>query len=595
MSKYDDQDTRGLVEGRGHQVATARAAYRKQDSSRPTFVKIIILDVISDPSAIDDVKMQFYKGSLGVGNAQLARNAPRNSIIGRRVMGVDSGASEAAMIFYPFFPSHISLPAKPGEHVWAIFENPDAPSNIGYWICKVPQPSFVDDVNYTHADRQADQSFTPGIAATAEGSSAPIYEFRNGGVDSLNGERYTVVETVSMPGGDDVYTNILTKSDSSQITWYEPVPRYRKRPADVAFEGSNNTLIVLGNDRTGPIATYTTDPTHGQVPEAVDADAFTDGAGSIDIVVGRGQTPATGGTSVDNKVIGKEIAKDTPSLAAQEGDPDLIHDRSRVLVAMQTNADVNFGIDSFLTDGLLVGTMSDKSAAKSGAIVAKSDRVRIIGRSDIALMTTSQGKTDSNNLPIDSTSNDDWATIGIKSTGDVYIQPIAKGSVDIETPKCNITVNPEDLDISTTVCDLKMDQTDIKVTVGATSIDANAQGITSTIGATTSIAETASGVTVTTPQVTLTAPAVTASGTLAVAGAVTVASISLSGGTMVAGSAAGAVETIITALNTLGQTLSNLKPTGTPADGSAAMTALAAAGTALSGVIASLTPMTKST
>ena len=554
-TKWDNQDVRHITEGHSAKVMAARATYNQHDSARPAFIRVVILDVISDPTIVDDTKLQYYQ-TLNVSNATLAAIAPRNSIIARRVIGNDSSSSESPMVFFPMLPPHIALPAKPGEHVWAMFENPDAASGVGYWLCRVTQPNFVEDVNYTHADRQLDRSFAPGLMDTVEGTATPVYEFRNGGVDSFNGERYTLVETISLPGGDEAYNELLTTSDASYITQYEPVPRYRKRPADMVFEGSNNTLICLGTDRTGPVATYTEDPTYGQEPAAPDADVFAAGAGSIDIVVGRGQTAATAGKSADNQVTGPELAKDAASLAPQEGDPDPINDRSRVLVAQATNADVNFGLDSFLTDGMLVGTMSDPSVAKSGAVITKSDRVRVIGRSDVAFMVTGLGTLDAAGLPTDNPDTATWATMGIKSTGDVYVQPTAAGSFDVETPSCNVTVNPTDLEVSTTACVLTMDQTDTKLTIGSTSIDANASGITSTVGS-TSIAEAAGGVTITTPQVTLTSPAVSASGMLAVTGKASVGSLTVgnapvamaAGTTAVLASIADALTTLATALS----------------------------------------------
>lgn len=495
-SRYDALNTGHISEGNSERTLTNRAVYNRPETVFPTFLKMIILEIISDPATLDDVKLTHYKNDLGVSNLAAAQVAPRNSIIARRVIAPDSSASEPVMVLYPFFPPHMSLPAKPGEHVWAIFEHPGAKVNdIGYWMCRIVQPNFVEDVNYTHADRQFDQSFAPGIAATMQGSATPVYEFRNGAVDVDNGERFTKASTVSLLGTDTAYNDILTTTDASLIINYEPVPRYRKRPADTAFEGSNNTLIVLGTDRTGPIASYTTDPALGQVPAFVDDDVYGTGAGALDLVVGRGQTGATAGSSQDNKVIGLELAKDTKSLVPAEGDPDPINDRSRILIAQSTNADVNFGLQSFLTDGILVGQISDPALKSTGAVVAKSDRIRLISRSDIALVSTGQGSLDANGLLTDDTDMTKWSLISIKSTGDVYIQPVTTGSVDIETTKCNITVNPNDLDISTTACDLAMNQTDTILTIGPTVIDANA-----------------SSVTITSPAVALTTPQLTATG-----------------------------------------------------------------------------------
>ena len=63
-------------------------------------------------------------------------------------------------------------------------------------------------------------------------------------------------------------------SMGAKLVTYESVPRFRKRPGDIALEGSNNTLIVLGTDRKDDLKK--TD--------------FKESAGTIDIVAGRGQS-----------------------------------------------------------------------------------------------------------------------------------------------------------------------------------------------------------------------------------------------------------------------------------------------------------------
>lgn len=544
-SKFDALDTKFIAEGRYAEVATNRLVYGNNPGhGYPTFLKIVILEVISDPSTLDDTKISYYVNELGLTNVDAVRSAPRNSVIGRRIMAPDCGASESVMVWYPFFPPSMSFPAKPGEHVWAILENPDAKSNdIGYWMCKIVQPNFVEDVNYTHADRQFEKSFFPGLANSFTGNTTPVYEFRNGVVDYLQDQRYTNPDTVSLPGDDDTYKNILTESDACYVTWYEPVPRYKKRPADTAFEGSNNTLIVLGTDRTGAIATYKSDPTYGQEPSIPDADIFTDGAGMIDIVAGRGQTSATAGTSVDNKIIGKELAKHPTSVVPNEGDPDLVHDRSRLLVVQQSNVDINFNLDSFFTTGLWRGKMSDPSVKSTGGVVLKSDRVRIIGRSSVALVTTGQGARDANGMLIDNDNNDNWATIGIKSSGDVYMQPIKGGTIDLETTSCNIMVNDDNIDIATKGVDVAISADEMKTTVGGTIVD------------------------VTGSSVAFTVPALNVNGSCIV------------------GNSSGAIEQIISALSSLALALAAAVQTGSPTDGSAAMTLLAAAGKSLSSAV----------
>lgn len=438
-------DTKHITEGRYEDVMRQRLFYGDATShvQRSTFVRFVILDVINDPMTLDKTKLNHYEHTLGVTNIAYASVAPRNSIIARPVMRMGTGAHEKAMVLYPFFPSHLALPAKAGEHVWAIFENPGASVNeIGYWFCRVTQPHFVDDVNYTHADRQSDGSFTPGLSDVFNGTDQPVYEFRNGAVDTSDGHRYVSGGTNSIPDDETAYEKLLTESDAGQITKYESVPRYRKRPADIALEGSNNTLIVLGTDRSGPSAVYDVDDQHGMVPKPVEDDVFDAGAGSIDIVVGRGQSPETGGRPVQNQLISgasfnKELGKSASDVSAQEGDVDPINDRSRILIAQKTKVDDRFKLSSVTKAhaGL------DGSQAE-GAVVVKTDRLRLIARHDVVILVSGADSKDDNGNVKDPGDLDasKCASITIKVNGDIVFTPAAKGVVKLGGDDASLAV-----------------------------------------------------------------------------------------------------------------------------------------------------------
>ena len=441
-----------IAEGRGDDVLKERAAYRTPDPQHPSFLRFVVLDVISDPTTIDNVKLSYWEHTLGVANIQVATVAPRNSIIARRVMGqANGGASEKVMLLYPFCPPSISMPAKPGEHVWAMFENPGAKVNeIGYWLWKIVQPDYVEDVNYTHADRALDPSFLPGLSDVFEGTASPKYEFHNGGqtTDMTSNDPYTMAETSTIPqdplglgtmDADAGYTDILTKSEAGTLAQYESVPRYRKRPQDTAFEGSNNTLIVLGTDRTGAYAdTSATDPNTGVTPKPVTKDVA-GGAGAIDLVAGRGQTDATAGKPVQNKLNNKELGKDKQNLAPAEGDVDLVNDRTRVLIAQKTKVDTNFQLNTAIEALTTSKPVSDSDG--SGAIVVKTDKVRIVARQDVVIMVVGpdavggDAQTDNNGNIKDpatggaSVTKDQCASIIIRTNGDIVFTPGALGVV----------------------------------------------------------------------------------------------------------------------------------------------------------------------
>jgi hypothetical protein len=432
-------DTKHITEGRYEDVVQQRLIYGDSTTpvAKPTFVRMVVLEVITDPSTVDKAKLSHYENDLAVSNVAYASVAPRNSIIARPAMRQGSGSHEKVMVLYPFFPPHLSFPAKPGEHVWVIFENPNATINeIGYWMCRIASPSFVEDVNYTHADRQADKSFLPGLSDVFNGTDSPVYEFRNGAVDAANGARYTIGSTNSLPGDETAYEDLLQNTDASKIIKYESVPRFRKRPADIVLEGSNNSLIVMGTDRTGPAATYTSDPNNGMIPAPVATDIFDLGAGSIDIVVGRGQTPATGGTAEQNTLISgatfnKELGKSKKDLVQTEGDVDLVNDRSRVLVSQKTKPDTNFNLAPVISAHASQTAVSDGSG--EGAIVIKTDKLRLIARHDVVIMVTSATATDGDGNVQDPGTLDPstCASIIIRANGDIIFTPAAKGVIKL--------------------------------------------------------------------------------------------------------------------------------------------------------------------
>lgn len=438
---YDKHDTKHIAEGNYNNVAHQHAAFGHHDGPLPVFLRYVILDVISDPSIIDKAKLSYWEHELGVSNISYAAVAPRNSIIARRVMGPGSSASEKVMVLYPMLPPHISLPSKPGEHVWVMFENPSAQSHeIGYWVCRIVAPHFVEDVNYTHSDRQFDSSFLPGIADVFEGSDDPVYEFPNGAVGNQDGNRYVIASTISLPDDKDpekAYSKLLTDSDAAKMTTYEPVPRFRKRPADTVFEGSNNTLIVLGTDRTGAVADFDDDPDKGKLPKPV-KDDIPEGAGVIDLVAGRGQTTDTGGKPVENKPLGKkELGKDKKNLQQKEGDVDYKNDRSRVLIAQKTKPDKNFKIDAVVKAHATKTPVEDGDG--EGAIVVKTDKIRFIARHDVVILVTgATDKDDNKNVKDPDVKPDDCASIIIRTNGDIIFTPSKKGLIKLGGDDANL-------------------------------------------------------------------------------------------------------------------------------------------------------------
>ncbi|NBW06468.1 MAG: hypothetical protein EBR82_00405 [Caulobacteraceae bacterium] len=407
----------------------------------PHFVRMVVLEVISDPTNdCKDEKRKTYWQSLGITNMKYADVLPRNTIIAKRV-----GENSDPLFVFPFFPSHLSLPCKPGEAVWTLLESPASnKSDVAYWFCRIIETSVADDVNHAHpSTRNSEISYFPTTFERHENessindSSYAWHELRNAPVVQIDDDRITSQHSPTLPSDDeDVFEKLVTSTDASRVTTYESVPRFRSRPGDVVLEGTNNTLVVLGTDRTGPLAEYS-DP-------VTDLDRFSKtkiqvypkkdirgSAGSIDLVAGRGQTDETFGKSSDTtsirdvrgktkgSFIKKELNKSPDSLSIREGDPDLKNDRSRILISQRTNTDANFSLSDYnkdfsITDG----------AAGDASIILKSDKIRAISRSDVELISTGfniKQSPDGVDIKEEINDADKWASLMLKQNGDVVV------------------------------------------------------------------------------------------------------------------------------------------------------------------------------
>ena len=458
MSTYDPTYSSQMVEGEAPTHMRHIKSVIKDPA--PTFMRMIVLEVISDPYIVDDNKISYWRHVLHVSNYHYSNLLPRNTVIAQRVKTSRVPTSQP-MFLFPFFPSHLSLPCKPGEMVWAMFEDPNAKEkDLGFWFCRVSEPHIGDDVNHSHVGTKLDQTNVESLIGRSAGPKEPIYELRNG-VATINGrgEKVTkdgteIIDPPSVFNNIEVFEQLITTTDSSKLMQYESIPRFRKRPGDIAIEGSNNSLIVLGTDRPGPIADYTflenlqpDEQNPGAIPSISGINAtskITGSAGSIDLVVGRGTLPSTGGTASSTislvssttdkpEEIKKEIAKyPLEKVSPTEGDPDLINDRSRVLISQRTSVDSNFG-----TAGYNSKFQISDSSEGDAAVTIKTDKVRIIARSDISLIVSNflYTPTSIDNMTpgykLDETDQSKWASITIKTNGDIVFKPSEMGMIKL--------------------------------------------------------------------------------------------------------------------------------------------------------------------
>jgi hypothetical protein len=273
-------------------------------------------------------------------------------------------------IAYPFFPAHLCFPIKPAEQVWIFYSSVD---QTYYWMCRKPGDYISEDVNYTHIDRIVNQPTTVGGA----GSEPQI-----GAKNAFNG---TVPNAASFPQGktDSVYDKtsgssinddqIIAQSQEYQEKFIqEAVPRLVRQPGDLVIQGSNNASVLLGSSTNVP------------------------GQGIVDIVAGHNLETIP----VTNTRGNQEVDKTQP--ANKDGPGDFILDKSRLYLAMNSNADGDFGIN---IEGI-------NGSGEGASAVIKSDQVRLIARSDVKINAENTG-----------------ASITIRSNGDIVVVPGSDGKV----------------------------------------------------------------------------------------------------------------------------------------------------------------------
>ena len=442
-------------------------------TAAPTSVlqRAVVVEVLYDLSAYSPEEYEELQTMIT--SPKLLDSAPRNTVIARlTTAGSDKRSADAkpvedpeedtdpepteednaeeedigvvGVLCYPFFPPHLCFPVKPGEQVWVISDSPDVTQNVMYWMCRIPAPDQVDDTNYTHGDRalvgQAPEESTSEKADRAtseqedgetseETEELQVYGFPNGpgpvDASTLKGEP-----------PEAAYEDIVNTSLAYLSFTPEPVPRFTKRPGDLVFQGSNNTLICLGEDRGWSHPDADAERKLPNLPNESSATRNGDeieiaaqgGWGAIDIVAGRGRYdfrflggdvlddpeltscrtvetepidtdevtgrepyPETNKNPLGNQTAKEELNRRTDPC---EGDPDFEHDASRIYVAMKTLVDKEFHIDeqagtsaTVLNTSTTQGNVTADSSyfdaqagMTSSAIVLKSDELRIIAR-----------------------------------------------------------------------------------------------------------------------------------------------------------------------------------------------------------------------
>lgn len=422
MSNEHDYEAK-IAEGNYRLVRERELTHTQRLLGKQNFSSIqryVVLEVIPDPMLVDAAKIEYYKSKFGdIGSTKniinisaIARLA-RNSIIGAPILGEAQSEIGKPILLLPFFPPHLSLPCNPGEHVWTLFESSKQNNDVGYWICRIPAPYYVDDLNHTHAPRETEASFFPNNTDKSNNSTTPRYNFDNQ-VSSVENKNAKISSRSYISGDNDAYRKIIKESEATNLIKNEAVPRIKKRPGDFVIQGSNNAAIYLGTDRDGSafevrkVDVEINDKKEKATIQVADHTFRSAGEGTIDIVAGK--APAATVTTLG--IPRKEIAKsaDAAIKNPNEGDPDYIKDSSRVYVSQRTNADEKLKLSS-LNDDLKnkYGITINVSDAGDAAVFQKSDKIRIVGRQDVNIVVTNDDQ-------------DTTAVISISKDGNILIR-----------------------------------------------------------------------------------------------------------------------------------------------------------------------------
>lgn len=116
---------------------------KERDDIDSPFLRALVIAVdveggkLENPDGAGSVEHEVDGRSFSV-PANVGPENPRNSIKAKMISnGLDKFlADDSLRVFWPFFPEHLQVPIKPGEHVYVVFEGGDM--DHGLWFSKIP-------------------------------------------------------------------------------------------------------------------------------------------------------------------------------------------------------------------------------------------------------------------------------------------------------------------------------------------------------------------------------------------------------------------------------------------------------------------------
>jgi len=399
MSQLAKNIARYYASGKSGRDITEEINQVRIDDYMPMYYRAVVLDVIFDPLVLDQEDLNAL-GRIVKWSYQVD-SLPRNAIIGQLVAS-EGETAYMPEIFFPFFSSHLSLPLNAGEQVWVMFEDHSKPIDYGFWLSRIHEPRHVEDANFCHGDRRwiypnANPTSTMRAGGITNNQPTPLASFPvgvGGGSKAGNTLPYQDATGNYLASNTDAYAIIdeTARSASPGIVGYEATPRFTKRPGDLCLQGSNNTLISLGQKREPHPVIPTelgdrAESTSNLAPAT--ANFPVQECGAIDIVVGRGRTGRTGCSVTHNSRGREEADLSTGAEPPNEGDPDFENDAARVYMSMSTSLDDEFKLE-FTDQPSATDNRDDadklipnEKFGEQAGIAVKADEVRIIARRDI--------------------------------------------------------------------------------------------------------------------------------------------------------------------------------------------------------------------
>jgi len=208
----------------------------------------IVKDTFVDPHESFSLKTElghqnYDKYSKIVDNPFHLRIMTKNSIIAYIIDENSARNGFKPVVCIPFFSSHISMPINPGEHVWIISETFDSRNNY-YWLSRKHAIRQVEDLNYTHLERQKkiqleiEKQLKDGKKIESNENLSDFYHF-----NSISSEESNLPE-------NENFDNILKDSISfNNINLESVLPAKKQHTSDIMLQGSNNTLIHLSVEK----------------------------------------------------------------------------------------------------------------------------------------------------------------------------------------------------------------------------------------------------------------------------------------------------------------------------------------------------------